>query len=145
MIFGPNPSIFIALREAKWVNCSCTCAGHIGLMQRNATSSSRWTSFWPHDGHFSGIGAGGVLAGRFLTRTRETSGIISPALCNMTVSPMRISLSRIMSALCNVARATVVPANWTGSITAVGVTTPVRPTVHTISWITVLASSGGNL
>ena len=35
--------------------------------------------FWPHDGQTSGIGAGGVSAGRLATSTRETSGIMSPA------------------------------------------------------------------
>ena len=62
-----------------------------------------------------------------------------------TVSPIRISLSRIKSTLCKLARFTVVPARKTASITAVGVTTPVRPTVHSISRTIVCASSAGNL
>ena len=44
IILGPSPSIFIAFREAKWVNDSCTCAGQAGLMHLNATSPSTCTS-----------------------------------------------------------------------------------------------------
>ena len=63
----------------------------------------------------------------------------------MTESPMRMSFILMKSTLWRLARLTVVPATRTGVITAVGVTTPVRPTVHSIVSITVSASSGGNL
>ncbi len=47
--------------------------------------------------------------------------------------------------LWSVARLTVVPARRTGSNSATGVSTPVRPTWTTMSVTTVVASSGGNL
>ena len=62
-----------------------------------------------------------------------------------TLSPMRMSLSSIRSWLCSDARATVVPATLTGSSIAVGVMTPVRPTVNSMSNISVMTSSAGNL
>ena len=45
-----------------------------------------------------------------------------------TVSPTRMSFSDMLSALCKVARDTVVPDIKTGSSSATGVTAPVRPT-----------------
>src|SRR5690625_5572878 len=56
-----------------------------------------------------------------------------------------MSNSFIWSALCNVARPTVDPSINTGSKTAVGVTTPVRPTLNSTSVIFVFASIAGNL
>src|SRR5699024_11660572 len=56
-----------------------------------------------------------------------------------------MSNSFIWSALCNVARPTVDPSINTGSNTAVGVTTPVRPTLNSTSIIFVTASVAGNL
>ena len=47
--------------------------------------------------------------------------------------------------LCSVARAIVEPATTTGSNSATGVSTPVRPTCTRIWRKTVLFSSGGNL
>ena len=47
--------------------------------------------------------------------------------------------------LCSVARAMVEPATVTGSNSATGVSTPVRPTWMRISRSTVVFSSGGNL
>ena len=95
MILVPSPWISIAFREAKWVKLSFTNAGHFGLIHRNATSSSRWTSGAWHSGHSVGIEYGCESAGRFFKTTVATSGIISPALNNFTVSPMRISFSLI--------------------------------------------------
>ena len=54
----------MALREAKCVNPSLTCAGHIGLIQRKATSSSKCTNLEPQEGQFSGAVYGCVLCGR---------------------------------------------------------------------------------
>ena len=50
-----------------------------------------------------------------------------------------------MSPLCRLARETLVPARKMGSNTAVGVSTPVRPTVTSISRTTVSLTSGGYL
>ena len=71
--------------------------------------------------------------------------MISPAFWMRTVSPSRMSLRAISSALCSVARATVEPASRTGSSSATGVITPVRPTCMLIERRTVSAWSGGNL
>ena len=51
----------------------------------------------------------------------------------------------ISSALCKVAFATVDPLTLTGSITANGVTRPVRPTFTSIFSSRVVTSSGGYL
>ena len=56
-----------------------------------------------------------------------------PALRMITVSPMRMSLRRISSSLCSVARETVEPCTKTGSSSATGVSTPVRPTCTVMS------------
>ena len=69
----------------------------------------------------------------------------SPARVTTTVSPMRMSLRRISSSLCSVARSTSTPPMRTGSMIATGVTTPVRPTENSTSRSVVCASRGGNL
>ena len=71
--------------------------------------------------------------------------MISPAFCTSTVSPMRMSFSVMKSWLWRVALVTVVPASRTGESTALGVSTPVRPT-----WTTMFSTvenffSGGYL
>ena len=68
-------------------------------------------------------------------QTYSTSGMISPALLMTTVSPILISFALIKSSLCSVALLTVLPDSLTGVSTAVGVSTPVRPT-----WITISSS-----
>ena len=61
------------------------------------------------------------------------------------MSPISTPLRLTSSALCRVARSTVDPATLTGSITANGVTRPVRPTFTRMSSSRVLTSSGGYL
>ena len=61
------------------------------------------------------------------------------------MSPMRTPLRLTSSALCKVARSTVDPLTLTGSITANGVTRPVRPTLTWMSSSRVVTSSGGYL
>jgi len=73
------------------------------------------------------------------------SGITSPALRSTTMSPTRTPLRLISSALCKVAFATVEPLTFTGSITANGVTRPVRPTLTSMPSSRVVTSSGGYL
>ena len=51
----------------------------------------------------------------------------------------------MISPLCRLARETLVPAKKIGSNTAVGVSTPVRPTVTSISRTTLSLTSGGYL
>ena len=78
-------------------------------------------------------------------RTLTTSGIISPALRIVMVSPICKSSFINRSALCNVALLTVVPAKEIGSNSATGVIAPVRPTWQ-VNLINLLgASAAGNL
>ena len=74
-----------------------------------------------------------------------TSGITSPALRTITVSPTRTSLRATSSSLCSVASPTVEPPTNTGSSCANGVARPVRPMLTMMSRSTVVFSSGGNL
>ena len=82
---------------------------------------------------------------RFSGTTRSTSGMISAALLMITWSPIRMSRSLMKSSLWRVARLMVLPESRTGRSTAVGVSTPVRPTWITMSSSRVSACSGGNL
>ena len=61
------------------------------------------------------------------------------------MSPIRTPLRFTSAALCSVAIDTVDPATVTGSITANGVTRPVRPTLTWMSSSLVVTSSGGYL
>ena len=61
------------------------------------------------------------------------------------MSPIRTPLRLISSALCSVAFVTVDPATLTASMTANGVTRPVRPTLTSIFRSRVVTSSGGYL
>ena len=142
---GPHPSMSIASRDAKWISPSLPKAGQWGLVQRYAASPSFRATAQPHSGHFFGITNGTADSGRSSFTTERTSGIISAALLMMTVSPIRISFSKIKSSLCRVALLTVLPDNFTGVSTAAGVSTPVRPTWITISSSFVRACSGGYL
>ena len=122
-----------------------SCAGQFGLIQRSATSSSNRTTSLPQAGHSVGIWNSCSSPFRFSSTTRTTFGMISPAFLITTVSPIRISCSRIKSSLCSEARCTVDPATFTGSRIAVGVITPVLPILSSISRSFVMASSAGNL
>ena len=79
------------------------------------------------------------------TTGATTSGMTSPALRSTTMSPISTPLRPSSSALCRVARSTVEPLTLTGSITANGVTRPVRPTLTRMSSSRVVTSSGGYL
>ena len=69
----------------------------------------------------------------------------SPARCTMTVSPGRMSLRWMSSSLCSVARSTVTPPTKTGSSTANGVRTPVRPTLTSMDVQPRRGRGGGEL
>ena len=98
-----------------------------------------------HAGHFVGIFHGRSPFGRSASTGPRISGITSPALRRITVSPGRTSLRLTSWALWSVAFSTVDPATRVGSITPYGVTRPVRPTLTRISSSLVLTSSGGYL
>lgn len=63
----------------------------------------------------------------------------------VTVSPMRRSIVAMWAPLCSVALETTTPPTMTGSMTARGVRTPVRPTWIAMSRSLVTARSGSNL
>ena len=135
----------MASREAKGMIFRSRWAGHSAPVQRMAAPSSSRTMGEPHSGQYAGRWKGSVPSGRFPFTTSSTSGIISPALRTSTVSPMRTSSLSMKSWLCSVAFVTVVPASRTGSMTAFGVSTPVRPTWTTMSRTTLSFFSGGYL
>ena len=120
--------------------------GHAGSTQRVSASPSRRTSVL-RSGHGQIVGNahGFVPFGRIDSTGPTTSGITSPALRTITVSPGRTSLACTWSSLCSVATPTVEPPTNTGSSTANGVARPVRPIDTWMSRSTVVRSSGGNL
>ena len=143
---SPNPSISIAFRDAKWImDCFC-CAGQIRPPeQRMMASSSILISGELHSGHSVGILNFLIVLGLLSTSTLTISGITSPALRTLTVSPIWTSLRIISSSLWRVAFVTVTPPTKTGFNRATGVIAPVRPTWTLISKTSVNASSAGNL
>ena len=74
-----------------------------------------------------------------------TSGMTSPARRTRIQSPSRMSLRRISSSLCSVARETIAPERRTGSKSTTGVRIPVRPTDAQIRRMRVASSCGGYL
>ena len=122
------------------------CAGQNKPPVQRATASSAGRSMCdPHSGQTLGMANCAAFAGRFSNITETTSGITSPARRTITVSPMRMSLRRISSSLCNVALVTLTPPTNTDLRRATGVIAPVRPTCTAISSTTVVASSAGYL
>ncbi len=120
--------------------------GHAGSTQRvSASPSGRTSVLCSGHGHMVGNTHGTESAGRADSIGPTTSGITSPALRTMTVSPGRTSLTATWSWLWSVAIATVEPPTNTGSSTANGVVRPVRPTEIWMSRSSVVRSSGGNL
>ena len=140
----PRPSTSRAALLTQWRRPPRRMAGQLLLMQRVAASSPSLTRVEPHSGQHSGSCTGCAPAGRRSGRTLTTSGMISPALRTTTVSPMCRSSSAMRSALCSVARLTLVPARATGSNSATGVTAPVRPTCTVTRSRRLGASSAGN-
>ena len=120
--------------------------GHDGSTQRVSASPSRRTNVLPSGhGHVVGNVHGTESGGRIESTGPTTSGITSPALRTITVSPGRTSLALTWSSLCSVATPTVEPPTKTGSSMANGVARPVRPMDTWMSRRTVVRSSGGNL
>ena len=137
----------IILREAKCRSASLRCAEqNKPPVQRATASPSSRTTWEPQTGQLFNISnMPGTGCGRRSSTTDKTSGITSPARLTMTVSPMRTSLRRISSSLCNVAFVIVTPPTNTGARRATGVKAPVRPTCISIPCTIVSASSAGNL
>ena len=95
--------------------------------RRSASPSFSGRSSVPHAGQCVGIANARSEPSRRSTTGPMISGITSPALRSTTVSPMSTPLRTTSLALCSVAISTVDPATLTGSMTAYGVTLPVRP------------------
>ena len=89
----------------------------------------------PHEGHLLGNMNFRLFFGLFLKSTERIWGITSPALSNVTVSPILISFLFISSSLCNVALDTTTPPIFIGLIFATGVRAPVLPIWMSISII----------
>ena len=150
---SPSASTSKAPRLAR---CSTRPASWAGqeraLGQRRSTSPSlAGASGVPHEGQCAGMTnsrssrPASIAFSRSGSTGPTTSGITSPALRTTTVSPINTPLALTTSWLCRVARETVDPATVTGSITANGVTRPVRPTETAMSRSSVCTSSGGYL
>ena len=118
----------MAPREAKCSMVPATRAGHEMLGQRVSASPSGRTRVWPHTGHSVGNTHSGRPSGRSASTGPTISGMTSPALRTMTMSPGRTSLALTWSWLCRVATPTVEPPTKTGSSWPNGVARPVRPT-----------------
>ncbi len=145
--FSPSASMSKAPLDARPKSLSTSCAGHVCVLGQRMSLSDSFSgrSFVPHDGQSSGISNSVSLPSRSDSTGPTTSGMTSPAFRNTTVSPMSSPFRTTSKALCSVALSTVEPATRTGSITAKGVTRPVRPTCTSMSRSFVFTSSGGNL
>jgi hypothetical protein len=136
----------MAPRLAKWTRVPHRWAGQpVVLGQRVADSPSGRTSGVPHSGQAAGNFQRRSPLRRLVRTGPTTSGMTSPALRTNTVSPGRTSRRTTSSWLWRVARPTVDPAISTGSRTANGVATPVRPIETMMSLSRVVRSSGGYL
>ncbi len=135
----------IAERPAKNTMRCTRCAGQSTLTQRVSASPSGRTNGWWHTGQCVGNFHRRAPFLRLARTGPTTSGITSPALRTITVSPSRTSFRATSSSLCSVASPTVDPPTNTGSSCAKGVARPVRPMLTMMSRSTVVFSSGGNL
>ena len=114
-------------------------------VQRQALSPSSRTTAAPHSGQADGKVNSRSWPVRRSGSGFTTSGITSPARRMSTQSPTRMSLRRSSSSLCRVARETTAPPSFTGSTSATGVSTPVRPTEAQMRVTRVASSCGGYL
>ena len=102
--------------------------GHARFGQRCMTSPSGLTISVSQSGQCFGIRNCFVPGWCTPPAGPTICGITSPARWTMTMSPSRICLRLMSSSLCSVARVTVTPPTSTGSISAHGLSAPVRPT-----------------
>ncbi len=142
---SPSPAMSIALRLAKYSILRRIWAGHPGFPHRTATSPSTRLTGALQTGQSRGMRKGRSEPSRSATSTVAIAGMTSPAFSTSTQSPIRRSLRAISSSLCSVALATVLPATRTGSSSATGVRTPLRPTCTVMSSRRVRACSGSYL
>ena len=117
MSLAPRPSMSIASRWANQRIHSLSWSGQrdggVGAVEVDL-ARARARPGAPQLGQVVGKSKGTSVPSRASTSTRTTCGMISPAFWITTVSPIRTSLRRISSALCRLARLTVVPASGTG-------------------------------
>ena len=131
MSFSPRPSMSMA---SRWANQRSRLLELLGAGRRGVGAAEvDLARVADHRGAAARAGASGRRTAprepsRASASTRTTWGMISPAFWITTVSPTRMSLRAISSALCRLARLTVVPASGTGSRSATGVSLPVLPT-----------------
>jgi len=133
--------------DATWNNRSRSCEGQDRWLGQRMSASPSFSgrNAVPQAGQVVGITKGRSEPSRRSTTGPMISGMTSPALRRMTVSPISTPLRTTSVALCRVAISTVDPDTNTGSITAYGVTRPVRPTLTRMSSSRVVTSSGGYL
>ena len=115
--FVPRPSMSIASRWAYQRSHSLSWSGQRrgGFVQWKSTSPSVAVDrAAAARARRSGSRTPSRVPSRAAASTRTTWGMISPAFWITTVSPTRTSLRRISSALCRLARLTVVPARGHG-------------------------------
>ena len=93
---SPRPSMSMAPRDAKCSMRASALAGQLGVhAERVALALEARPAAAVHDGHtLSGTSTAASPSGRTASTGPTTSGITSPALRTMTVSPGRTSLSR---------------------------------------------------
>ncbi len=117
----------------------------IGLPSASTPWTSRVSGVCSGQGQWVGNSNGAAPTGRSSSTTPTICGITSPARWMITVSPTRMSLRAISSALCSVAFSTTTPPTVTGVSRATGVTAPVRPTCRSMASRIVRACCAGNL
>ena len=120
-------------------------AGQDRFGQRESTPPSSRTSACPQTGQSVGNRKSVSSPVRASSTTRTTWGMIFPAFSTTTRSPSFTPSRAISSALCRLARETVVPAISTGSSSATGVTRPVLPTWYDTPFSRVWASHFSHL
>ena len=139
--------MFMTLRAEKCSRLSSSRAGQSMFTQRwSASPSVRFTAL-PQTGQWSGKrnSRRGELSPSGGGMTSTTLGMTSPPRSTSTWSPILRPSRAISSALCSVARPTVVPPINTGVSTATGVSLPVRPTWILMSSTRVIPERAVNL
>ena len=113
---SPRPSMSIAPRDGEVHDPLAALGGAVDVdAERVALALGRTSGLCSGHGHVVGNFHGFEPFGRSASTGSTTSGITSPALRTMTVSPGRTSFACTWSSLCSVARPTVEPPTNTGS------------------------------
>ena len=130
IVCSPTPSM--SATPVQLISVSRPRDGHARFGQRCIASPSGFTISVPHNGQCVGI-RNSFVPRRCGPAGPTICGITSPARCTITSSPARMPLRLMSSSLWSVARVTVTPPTWTGSMIAHGLSAPVRPTRMRIS------------